>query len=120
MAAINTTLIYVLKNSFTAAAKILAQSGSDGSLFMVNANNVLCESLWFLIPAPAAHPQHYRLHTVSNAGPQYPYRLSNNFTGPDKYLDVDPKTFEADLSTGLHTGQYWSLIPTDTVVVNTS
>lgn len=156
MAAINTSIIYVLKNSFTAAAKILAVSGSDGSLSMINANNVTSNSLWFLTPTHTAH--YYRLHTIANgvqqsldvindngvqsiglhmagtgdysgqfwkfdsspAGPHYPYRLDNSFTGPNKYLDVYSDTLVAHLSSGDYTGQYWSLTPANTVAVTTS
>ncbi|PTB38661.1 uncharacterized protein TrAFT101_006682 [Trichoderma asperellum] len=152
MAAINTSLIYVLKNSFTAAAKILSQR-SDGSLAMVSATNVTSDSLWFL--TPSLLPHHYRLHTIANgvqqsldvintngvqstglhmtgtgdysgqywefkdspAGQHYPYRLSNTFTGPHEYLDVTSDTFVAFLSSGDHTGQFWALIPSNTVVV---
>jgi hypothetical protein len=155
MATINTSVIYVLKNSFTAAAKILAQSSSDGSLSMVNANNVTSDSLWFLTPTHTAHQ--YRLHTITNgvqrsldvindngvqsiglhltatgdysgqfwqfnnvAGRPYPYKLSNAFTGPSKYLDVYSDTYVAHLSSGDFSGQYWSLTPANTVVVTTS
>ncbi|KAM0259204.1 hypothetical protein ACHAQJ_003409 [Trichoderma viride] len=156
MATINTSKIYVLKNSFTAAAKILALSTSDSSLSMVDANNVTSNSLWFLTPTNTA--QSYRLHTIANGvkqsldvvnangvkstglhltdtgnysgqfwrfdnwptGPNYPYRLSNSFTGPNQHLDVYSDTFVAHLASGDHTGQHWALIPADTVIVTTS
>lgn len=54
------------------------------------------------------------------AEPQYPYRLSNVFTGPNMYLDVHSKKLVAYLSGGNHSGQYWSLTPANTVVVTTS
>lgn len=158
MATINTSLIYVLKNSYTLASKILAQTGSNGSLSMVDARNVTSDSLWFLTPTNTA--QRYRLHTITNGVqqsldvindngvqstglhltgtgdysgqywqfnrspssqyPQYEYRITNSFTGPNKFLDVYSDTTEAHLSDGLHTGQYWQLIPANTVVVRTS
>ncbi|KAL6907294.1 carbohydrate-binding module family 13 protein [Trichoderma evansii] len=158
MSTFNTSMIYVLKNGYTLASKILAQTGSDGSLSMVNANNVTSDSLWFLTPTNTA--QRYRLHTITNGvqrsldvinnngvdstglhltetgnylgqywqfsrsplsqHPEYEYRLTNSFTGPNKFLDVYFDTTEAFLSDGLHTGQYWQLIPANTVIVRTS
>ncbi|KAL6854486.1 hypothetical protein J3F83DRAFT_718798 [Trichoderma novae-zelandiae] len=158
MASLNTSRIYVLKNSFTAAAKILALTGtSDTSLSMIDAKSVNPNSLWFLTPTHAPHS--YRLHTIANGVKQsldvvndngvqsvdlhlattgeysgqfwrfdewhandaaFPYRLSNNFTGPSSHLDVYSDTLVAHLAGGDYTGQHWALVPADTVTVTTS
>ncbi|KAK1240501.1 hypothetical protein MKX07_004529 [Trichoderma sp. CBMAI-0711] len=157
MASVSTSKIYVLKNSFTAAAKILALTNNGGtSLSMIDARNVNPDSLWFLTPTHT--PRFYRLHTIANGVKQsldvindngvqsinlelastgeysgqywrfddwhtnaaYPYRLSNNFTGPNAHLDVYSDTFAAHLAGGDYTGQHWALVPADTVVVTTS
>lgn len=153
MASINTGKIYVLKNSFTAAAKILALSASGDSLSMVDASNVTSNGLWFLTPTNTAHS--YRLHSIVNGvkqsldvvndngvnsinlhltntgdysgqfwrfdewhtNPAYPYRLGNDFTGPNWHLDVYSNNLVAHLASGDYTGQHWVLSPADTVIV---
>ncbi|UKZ58145.1 hypothetical protein TrVGV298_012011 [Trichoderma virens] len=64
MSSISTNKIYVLKNSFTAAAKILSLAGNGNSLAMVDAHNVTSNGLWFLTPTTSA--RYYRLHTLAN------------------------------------------------------
>ncbi|PTB63428.1 carbohydrate-binding module family 13 protein [Trichoderma citrinoviride] len=159
MSSVSTSKIYVLKNSFTAAAKILSlTSGNDpsSSLSMIDARNVSPNSLWFLTPTHTSH--FYRLHTIANGvqqsldvindngvqsinlhltstgeysgqywrfddwhtNPTYPYRLSNNFTGPNAHLDVYSDNLVAHLDGGDYSGQHWALVPADTVVVTTS
>lgn len=158
MATIDTSRIYTLRNSFTAAAKILAVSTGGNSLSMVDANSLGPNSLWFLTPTYTGNS--YRLHTIANGvqqsldvindngvqsinlhltgtgdysgqfwrfdnwpanqGTAYPYRLSNNFTGPNLHLDVYSDTLVAHLASGDFTGQHWALIPSNTVIVSTS
>ncbi|KAL7812097.1 hypothetical protein V8C44DRAFT_329732 [Trichoderma aethiopicum] len=157
MSSISTSKIYVLKNSFTAAAKILSLTTTGTpSLTMIDAANINPNSLWFLTPTYAPH--FYRLHTIANGVKQsldvvndngvqsvnlelantgdysgqfwrfddshtnsaYPFRLSNNFTGPNAHLDVYSDTFVAHLAGGDYTGQHWALVPADTVIVTTS
>ncbi|KKP02057.1 hypothetical protein THAR02_05837 [Trichoderma harzianum] len=96
MVNIDTSRIYVLKNSFTAAAKILALTGNGNSLSMVDATNVTSNSLWFLTPTNSAG--YYRLHTLTD--------------GVKQSLDVinDNGVNSVNLhfaSTGEYSGQYW-------------
>lgn len=156
MATIDTSRIYVLKNSYTAANKILALSTSGTSLLMVDAHSVSPNALWFLTPTNRSN--YYRLHTIANGvkqsldvindgvenvnlhmddtgnysgqywrfdnwsagGQAYPYRLSNNFTGLDKHLDVYSDTFVAHLAGGNLTGHHWELSPAGTVNTTTT
>ncbi|RFU76337.1 carbohydrate-binding module family 13 [Trichoderma arundinaceum] len=156
MSTINTSKIYVLKNSFTAAAKILALSANGNSLSMVDTGSAGPGGYWFLTPTHTTN--YYRLHTIVNGvkqsldvindsgvqstklhltntgsysgqfwrfddwrtNPAYPYRLSNNFTGPNAHLDVYSDTLVAHLAGGDYTGQHWTLIPADTIIVTAS
>ncbi|KAL6803266.1 carbohydrate-binding module family 13 protein [Trichoderma sp. SZMC 28013] len=156
MAATDTGKIYVIKNSYTAANKILAMTSSGDSLSMIDTHSVNSYALWFLTPTTMRN--YYRLHTVANGvklsldvindgveninlhmtdtgnysgqfwrfdnwtpgGQGYPHRLSNTFTGQDKYLDVYSDTFVAHLAGGNHSGQHWELIPASTVMAHTN
>ncbi|UKZ83845.1 hypothetical protein TrVFT333_011659 [Trichoderma virens FT-333] len=96
MSSISTSKIYVLKNSFTAAAKILSLAGNGNSLAMVDAHNVTSNGLWFLTPTTSA--RYYRLHTLAN--------------GVKQALDVvnDNGVNSVNLhlaNTGEYSGQYW-------------
>ncbi len=54
--------------------------------------------------------QYWRLDTWASGASGYPYRLSNNFTGPDMHLDVYSDTLEPHLASGDYTGQHWALV----------
>ncbi|KAL6699576.1 carbohydrate-binding module family 13 protein [Trichoderma pleuroticola] len=130
MAAIDTSKIYILKNSYTAGNKILAMTSSGDSLSMVDANSVSSNALWFLTPTTMSN--YYRLHTVANGVKQSLDVINDgvqnvnlhmadtgNFTGQDKHLDVYSDTLTAHLAGGNHTGQHWELTPARTAVVVT-
>ncbi|KAL7794354.1 carbohydrate-binding module family 13 protein [Trichoderma ceciliae] len=96
MATINTSKIYVLKNSFTAADKILALSTNGSSLSMVDANNLTSNGLWFLTPTNTAN--YYRLHTIANGVKQ----------SLDVVNDQGVNSINLHLAdTGDYSGQFW-------------
>ncbi|KAL7929864.1 carbohydrate-binding module family 13 protein [Trichoderma chlorosporum] len=96
MATISTGKIYVLKNSFTAAAKLLALTGNDNSLAMVSANNVTSNSLWFLTPTNTA--PFYRIHSIS-----YGVKLALDVVNDNGVNSVNLHL----ANTGEYSGQYW-------------
>ncbi|KAL6799502.1 carbohydrate-binding module family 13 protein [Trichoderma sp. SZMC 28013] len=96
MASISTGKIYVLKNSFTAAAKILALTGNGNSLALVDANNVTSNSLFFLTPTNSA--SYYRLHSITNGVQQALDVINDNGVNSVKLHFTN---------TGEYSGQYW-------------
>ncbi|KAL7942851.1 carbohydrate-binding module family 13 protein [Trichoderma barbatum] len=96
MATINTGKFYLLKNSFTAAAKILAASPYNNNLALVNANNITSNSLWFLTPTHT--PRSYRLHTIANGVQQALDVVNDNGVNSINLHLTD---------TGEYSGQYW-------------
>ncbi|KAL7808664.1 hypothetical protein V8C26DRAFT_423368 [Trichoderma gracile] len=97
MSSIPTGRIYVLKNSFTAAAKILALTNTGSpSLSMIDAGSVSPDSLWFLTPTHT--PRFYRLHTIANGVKQ----------SLDVINDNGVQSVNLELATtGEYSGQYW-------------
>jgi hypothetical protein len=65
--------------------------------------------------------QFWRLDYWPGSGnSDYPYRLSNNFTGVDMHLDVYSDTLEPHLASGDYSGQHWALSPDSASVTSTS
>ncbi|KAL7941229.1 carbohydrate-binding module family 13 protein [Trichoderma barbatum] len=95
MAAIDTSKIYFLKNSYTSANKILAMTASGSSLSMIDASNVSANALWFLTPTNRSN--YYRLHTIAD-GVKMSLDVINEGV-------VNVNLHMAD--TGNYSGQFW-------------
>ncbi|KAL6825604.1 carbohydrate-binding module family 13 protein [Trichoderma sp. SZMC 28015] len=95
MAAIDTSKLYVLKNSYTAANKILAMTSSGDSLSMVDAHNVTSNALWFLTPTTMSN--YYRLHTIANGVKQSLDVINDGVENINLHM----------ANTGNYSGQFW-------------
>ncbi|EHK26933.1 carbohydrate-binding module family 13 protein [Trichoderma virens Gv29-8] len=95
MASIDTSRLYVLKNSYTASNKVLALSSGGASLSMVDTQNVSANALWFLTPTNRSN--YYRLHTIANGVKQSLDVINDGVQNINLHM--------AD--TGNYSGQYW-------------
>ncbi|KAL7914157.1 carbohydrate-binding module family 13 protein [Trichoderma velutinum] len=95
MAAIDTSKIYVLKNSYTAENKILAMTSSGDSLSMIDAHSVSPNALWFLTPTTRSN--YYRLHTIASGVKQSLDVINDGVENVNLHM--------AD--TGNYSGQFW-------------
>ncbi|KAK0738845.1 carbohydrate-binding module family 13 protein, partial [Schizothecium vesticola] len=81
-------------------------TGEGKALDVINDNGTSSVRL-HLVGTGRFTGQYWRFDPWSASGGEY--RLSNNFTGPDRHLDVYSDTLEPHLASGDYSGQHWTL-----------